>query len=1020
MNLTQFAVKNYAFTLVMFVLVAVLGVVTLLTMPRAEDPQINPPTFPIVVVYPGTSPADMEELVVKPLENKLYELENIDKLVTSIDDGLAILRVEFRYGEDVEAKYQEVIREVNALRSSLPADIAAIDIRKVDPSDVNILQLALVSENASYAALRKQAEGLQDRLEKVKSLKKVKISGLPDEEVRIGLQTELLAQKQIPLNAVLGSLQSEAVNIPGGSLRAGEKTFSVKTSGPFTGIEDIGATVVYQSAGKPVYLRDVASIELQNAEQKHITRLNGKRAVLVHAALKEGSNIASSQAAYQPIIKAFEQQLPANMRLLAHFDQADNVAGRLKGLGIDFLIAIVLVLVTLLPLGTRASLLVMVAIPLSLALGLVGLNAFGYSLNQLSIVGLVVALGLLVDDSIVVVENIERWLRQGFSRKEAAIKATKQITLAVLGCTATLVIAFLPLIFLPGGPGEFIRSLPMAIIASVLASMLVSLTVVPFLASRLLREHENAEGNVFLRALQKLIHLTYARLMRYALARPWASLGVAGALFAGSLVLFPVIGFKLFPASEKPIFLVNVQLPPQSHLQQADVVARQLEKTLWATPEVQWFTTNVGKGNPQIYYNVTQQEEKSDFVQYFVQLQAGTSPKTKKAVIEKLRTAYAGFAGAKVEVKDFEQGPPIEAPIAIRVYGDNLDSLRAWSFRVEALLRAQKGAIYINNPLNTLKTDLRLAINRDKTRSLGVQTSDIDLAVRMALAGLPVANFSDAKGDDYPIVLSTQHTGQAADLQVLNRLYVNNQQGVAIPLRQLASLEPETSPTRINHFNKQRFVLLTAYTQQGVLANEVLEGLVPQLNTLPFGEGYGYQLAGEAESEGDAFGGGFVTVILLAVFLFVAVLILQFRTFKGMLIVLSVIPLGIIGGVGFLWLSGNPMSFIAILGFIGLAGIEVKNSILLVDFTNQLRQEGVALAQAIEQAGEARFLPVVLTSLTAIGGLIPLAFNENPQISPLALVLIGGLISSTILSRIVTPVMYKLIPPSIEPQTPES
>jgi len=677
MNLTQFAVKNYAFTLVMFVLVAVLGAVTLLTMPRAEDPQINPPTYPIVVVYPGTSPADMEELVVKPLENKLYELENIDKLVTSIDDGLAILRVEFRYGEDVEAKYQEVIREVNALRSSLPADIAAIDIRKVDPSDVNILQLALVSENASYAALRKQAEALQNRLEKVKSLKKVKISGLPEEEVRISLQTELLAQKQIPLLAVLGSLQSEAVNIPGGSLRAGEKTFSVKTSGPFTGIDDIGATVVYQAAGKPVYLRDVARIELQNAEQKHITRLNGKRAVLVNAALKQGSNIASSQAEYQPILSAFEQQLPANMRLLARFDQANNVAGRLKGLGFDFLIAIVLVLVTLLPLGTRASMLVMVAIPLSLALGLVGLNAFGYSLNQLSIVGLVVALGLLVDDSIVVVENIERWLRQGFSRKEAAIKATKQITLAVLGCTATLVIAFLPLIFLPGGPGEFIRSLPMAIIASVLASMLVSLTVVPFLASRWLREHENAEGNVFLRALQKLIHLTYARLMRYALDRPWASLGVAAAFFAGSLALFPVIGFKLFPASEKPIFLVNVQLPQQSHLPQADVVARQLEKTLSATPEVQWFTTNVGKGNPQIYYNVTQQEEKSDFVQYFVQLREGTPPKVKKAVIEKLRSAYASFAGAKVEVKDFEQGPPIEAPIAIRVYGDDLDSLRA-------------------------------------------------------------------------------------------------------------------------------------------------------------------------------------------------------------------------------------------------------------------------------------------------------------------------------------------------------
>lgn len=1017
MNLTQFSVKNYAFTLVLFLMVAVVGVTTLLTMPRAEDPQINPPTYPIVVVYPGTSPADMEELVVKPIENKLYELDNIDKLVTSIDDGLAIVRVEFKYGEDIDAKYQEVIREMNALRSSLPADITSIDIRKVDPSDVNILQLALVSETASYRELRKKAEELQERLEKVGSLKKVKVSGAPEQEVRISLRTDLLAEKNIPLNAVIGSLQSEAVNIPGGAITAGTKSFNVKTSGPFVDLDDIAGTVVYQARGELVHLRDIADLQLQDQEQKHITRLNGKRAVLVHAAQKVGSNIANTQQQYQPIVDAFEKSLPANMRLYAHFDQADNVARRLKGLGTDFAIAIVLVLFTLLPLGTRASLIVMVAIPLSLALGLVGLNAFGYSLNQLSIVGLVVALGLLVDDSIVVVENIERWLREGHSRKEAAIKATKQITLAVLGCTATLVIAFLPLIFLPGGPGEFIRSLPMAIISSVLASMVVSLTVVPFLASRVLKEHQQAEGNIFLQLLQKGISATYTRLMHYALARPVATLLVAGGLFVGSLALFPVIGFKLFPASEKPIFLVNVQLPQQSNLRYADEVSRSIEAELDSVADIDWYTTNVGRGNPQIYYNVTQQEEKSDFVQFFVQLEAGSSPTRKKEVIDQLRQRFNRFATARIEVKDFEQGPPIEAPIAIRIYGDQLDSLRAWSFRVESLLRKQPGTIYLNNPLNTLKTDLKLVINRDKARSLGVLTSDIDRTVRLAVAGLPVATLSDDDGNDYPVVLGTPRSQQQASLEAFSGLRVTNMQGIALPLQQLASLELESSPTRISHFNKRRFVQVTAYTRQGVLANDVLAGLVPELDRLNFPEGYGYQLAGEAESEGDAFGGGFATVILLTVFLFVAVLILQFRTFKGILIVLSVIPLGVIGGVTLLWLSGNPMSFIAILGFIGLAGIEVKNSILLVDFTNQLRSDGMALQEAIEKAGELRFLPVVLTSLTAIGGLIPLAFNPNPQISPLALVLIGGLISSTVLSRIVTPVMYKLIPPAIEPKT---
>lgn len=1013
MNLTNFSVKNYQFTLVVFVMVAVVGLVTMLTMPRAEDPQINPPTYPIVVIYPGTSPQDMEELVVKPIENKIYELENIDKIVTSIEDGLAIVRVEFKYGVDVDNKYQEVIREVNALRTELPEDILSIDIRKVDPSDVNILQVALISENASYADLKDQADELKSQLEKVVDLKKVKISGATNEEIRVDLQLDKLAELKIPVGVVLGSIQSEGVNIPGGSVTVGGKTFNVKTSGKFTSIEDIASTVVYNANGKIVLLKDVATVGFRNEEEKHITRLNGHRCVLVNAAQKVGGNISSTQEKYLPILESFEQQLPENIMMVKHFDQAENVKLRLTGLGIDFIIAIILVLFTLAPLGFRASLVVMTAIPLSLALGLVGLNAFGISLNQLSIVGLVVSLGLLVDDSIVVVENIERWLRDGYSKKEAAIKATKQITLAVIGCTATLVISFLPLIFLPGGPGEFVRGLPLAVITSVLASMIVSLTVVPFISSRILKEHHNPEGNIFLRALKRAIAASYAKLMKSALKRPVLTLFISFALFGGSLAMFPIIGFKLFPTSEKPIFLINVKLPIQTSLQEGDRIVRMVEDSLEKYDEIVYYTSNIGKGNPQIYYNVTQQEEKFDFAQLFVQLDDHAEPKEKTKLINTLRAQFAKFPYAKIEVNDFEQGPPIEAPIAIRVFGDNLDTLRRLSFEVERLLRENEGAIYVSNELNTLKTDVKININREKARTLGILTADIDRTIRLAVAGFSVASYTDSNGDDYDIVVNAPRD-KYASLSVLDNLFINNAVGTAIPLRQIATIDFETSPTSINHFNKNRFVKITSSTQKGVLANDVLKDVVPKLNALEMPNGYYYKLSGEAESEGDAFGGGFITVIILTVFLFIAVLILQFKTFKGILIVLSVIPLGVIGGVTMLWLTGNPMSFIAIIGFIGLAGIEVKNSILLVDFTNQLREEGEELNVAIEKAADLRFLPVVLTSLTAIGGLIPLAISSNPLISPLALVLIGGLITSTVLSRIVTPVMYKLIPPSIE------
>ncbi len=1013
MNLTNFSVKNYQFTLVMFVMVIVVGFVTLFTMPRAEDPQINPPQYFVIVVYPGTSPQDMEELVVKPIENKIYELDNIDKITSNIEDGLSVLKIDFKYGEDINNKYQEIVREVNSLKSELPSDIYSIEIRKVDPSDVNIVQMALVSENASYSSLKDKADELKEKLEKVTNLKKIKVSGAPEQIIRIDLNLAKIAELKIPLNYIIGSIQSEAVNIPGGSVTAGEKTFNVKTSGKFKSIEDIQETVVFNGNGKIIKLRDLATIKLQNQEDKHITRLNGVRCVFVDAAQKEGSNITKTQQEYNPIIEEFEKTLPSNIKMYKYFDQADNVGNRLKGLGIDFIIAIVLVLFTLLPLGTRASLIVMIAIPLSLALGIVGLNIFGYSLNQLSIVGLVVALGLLVDDSIVVVENIERWLREGYTRKEASIKATKQITLAVIGCTATLVIAFLPLLFLPAGPGEFIRSLPLAVIASVVASMIVSLTVVPFLGSRVLKEHHNPEGNIFLRALKKLISGTYTKLMSKALKKPKFTLLVSATLFASSIALFPIIGFRLFPSSEKPIFLINIKLPLQASIQHNDKVVKMIEDSLRNNQSIKYYSTNIGKGNPQIYYNVPQQEEKYDFAQIFIQMDEHAKPKEKKLLIEKLRAQFLYFPYAKIEVKDFEQGPPIESPISIRVFGENLDSLRKISFKVENIIKQSKSTLYVNNELNILKTDLKVDINKEKARTLGVLTVDIDRTIRMAVAGLETGKYTDEKGDDFDIIVTTSKN-RYADLNIFNNLFVNNAIGTPIPLSQLATIEFETSPTSINHFNKSRFVKVTSYTQNKVLANDILKEIVPKLDSLKLPKGYYYKLSGEVESEGDAFGGGFITVILLTIFLFIAILILQFKTFKGIMIVLSVIPLGVIGGVSALWITGNPMSFIAIIGFIGLAGIEVKNSILLVDFTNQLREEGIELNTAIEQAGEIRFLPVVLTSLTAIGGLIPLAINPNPLISPLAYVLIGGLISSTVLSRIVTPVMYKLIPPQIQ------
>uniref|UniRef100_UPI004048B2AB efflux RND transporter permease subunit n=1 Tax=Algoriphagus sp. TaxID=1872435 RepID=UPI004048B2AB len=838
-----------------------------------------------------------------------------------------------------------------------------------------------------------------------------RIHGLPAQVVKIELQLDKIASLNIPLVALIGSIKSELSNIPGGQVDAGNKTFNVKTSGNYGSAEEIAETVVYSLQGRNIHLKDVAMIRDDFETSKYITRLNGYRAIFVTAALKEGTNISKVQEKYSPLLAASTEKMPENIDLIVAFNQADYVNRRLGGLGMDFLIAIALVFVTLLPLGNRAAIIVMISIPLSLAIGLILMNALGYGLNQLSIVGLVVALGLLVDDSIVVVENIERWIRDGYSKKEAALKATQQISISVVGCTVTLIIAFLPLVFLPESSGDFVRSLPMSVITSVLASLVVSLTIIPFLSTWLLKNKAEGHSNKIYDLFQRGIHASYAPLLEKALKKPVATLVLAGTIFFISLGLFPIIGFSLFPSSEKPQFLVNITTPLQSNLPNTDTMVKQVEQEVAKIPELQNFATNVGKGNPRIYYNEIPENERSDYGQLFVQLEPETSAPRKLEIIQSLKTNFANIIGAKVEVKNFEQGPPVTAPIEIRLAGENLDTLRNLAKKVEDLLNQTKGTIYVNNPVANLKTDIRVSIQKEKARQLGIATSEIDQTVRLALAGLNLGSFTDPKGNERSILLTTPKEDRAT-LETFEPIYIYNNQGKGIPLSQIADLTFESSTLTIDHYNKNRSVSVSSFVDANYLTDRVLSEVISKLDQIALPEGYRLSLGGEYETKQESFA-GFNTIIIITVFLFIAVLILLFRTFKSTIIVLSVIPLGMVGALIALWITGNSLSFVAIVGLIALAGIEVKTSILLVDFTNQLRKEGVDLDTAIQHSGEIRFLPIVLTTITAIGGLIPIALSTNPLISPLAIVLIGGLISSTLLSRIVTPVLYKLLPPRV-------
>ena len=1010
MKIAEFAVRNRSFTIVAFLALIALGVLSLVSIPKMEDPPSLGNTYSIVAIYPGASPNDLEQLVVDPIERRVRELGDVKSIKSRIEDGVAVAIVEVHTHADPEKKYDALVREIGALRGDLPPDLYRLEVIRWDVSDVALVQIALVSGTMPFAELDEHARRLKDRLTRVPGVKKSEIFGIPSREVRIAIDLGRLAELGVPLAQLLQAVQTANVNIPSGAIEAGGRRFNVKTSGNFRSLDEIRRTVVGGGNGRVVRLEDVADVAWGYAEQSHIARFNGHRAAFVTAMARAGTNVMDVRDGIYAATDEFAAQLPPTVALERGFDQAANVEHRLGRLGFDFGLAILLVLVTLLPLGLRASAIVMVSIPLSLAIGVTLLYATGFTINQLSIVGMVIALGLLVDDSIVVIENIARWLREGRSRTEAAIGATQQIVQAVLGCTATLVFAFVPILMLPGSAGAFIRSMPLAVVYTILASLVISLTIVPFLASQLLR-NEGEHGNIFLRGLNRLIGFSYGRWLQAALARPKTTVAAALGLFFLSLGLVPVIGFSLFPKAGIPQFLVQIDAPDGATMATTDSAVRYVELALLKRPEVQDVFSNVGRSNPLIYYNVLARYDRSSVGELFV-LTDRLSPDRTTEVLDSLRADFDGYSGARIKVKEFEQGLPLEAPIALRVVGDNLDTLRAIAARVEETMRRVPGTRSVENPLKVPRTDLRIRVDGDKAGLLGVPPVEIDRTVRLAIAGLQLGNFRAPDGQDHDLTVRLPR-GPTPTAEALDRVYVPAVTGAQIPLTQLASLAFETSPALIQHYQAERTVLLTSEVRTGYNTDRVTKAILAHTDTLTLPPGYRIQAAGEIESREESFS-GLGAAALISVFGILAILVLEFGSFRGTVIVASVIPLGVVGGLLFLWLSGYTLSFMAVVGFIALVGIEIKNSILLVDFTNQLRREGLSVEDAVTQAGNQRFLPIVLTTLTAIGGLTPLAVEGSGLYSPLATVMIGGLISSTLLARLVTPVMYKLIPPEIE------
>ncbi|MGI9544770.1 MAG: efflux RND transporter permease subunit, partial [Cyclobacteriaceae bacterium] len=739
MKLPQIALKNYQFVIILVVLGLFLGISSLMTMPRSEDPNPNFPIYTIIVVYPGTSPEDLEELVVDPIEEAIEEIPDIEKINTEIEDGVVKINVEGAFGINVDDQYDEVVAEVNTIRDRLPADIFSLDFVQFKPQErVYIQQFALVSTEASYRTLNDHAEALEYELEKISGVSQAEIFAAPQEEVRISLDFQKMARQNIPLSQVIGVLQGNNINIPGGVIKSGQKSFNIKSSGGYENLDEIKATVVSAAGDRIVYLKDIAEVRMDYEDLRWIARYQGDPAVFINLTQEENENVVSLGEKINLVAQEYKEQLPSNIQLVTAFEQAPAVSGRISGFFINLLQGVVLVgVIILIFLGWRPALIIMMVIPIAILLAIGALDLSGFAWQQISIAALVIALGLLVDNGIVVIENIIRLHKEGLSWTEAAVQGTSEVGYAIISSTVTTLLAFFPLALMQSGPGEFLRSLPVTVILVLIASLLLALTLTPILAGRLMKSSRKPKPRRVDKAVSFGVQKYYRPVLNFALAKPWRILLIAVGVFLGSLMLFPFIGVSFFPTADKPVLLIEVDTPEGSNLEATDWAVKFVEQVLDTTEYVSHYSSNVGHGNPMVYYNRVNEEYAKTHGQLLVNFD-GWDPDRFYQALADFKKIFSKYSSAKITFSELKNGPPFEAPIEIKLLGENLDTLKRLAFKVEELVRNTEGTQNIDNPLAVYKTNLKVDINRDKAGLLGLPLAGIDQSVRASLNGITV------------------------------------------------------------------------------------------------------------------------------------------------------------------------------------------------------------------------------------------------------------------------------------------
>ncbi|MEN3000538.1 MAG: efflux RND transporter permease subunit [Armatimonadota bacterium] len=1045
MWLTRLALNRPVTITVFMVATIVLGWYALSRTQVELQPRVDFPVITILTVYPGASPDEVETLVTKPLEDAVAGVEGLRQITSTSQYGVSQVALEFYIGTDMGQAYIDVQAKVNAAVGLLPDDAERPIISKLDTQSQPTMYLALSGNRPSYE-LRDLADNIiKDRLSSVPGVAAVTVSGGQKREILVAIDKDRLNAYGLSINSVVRALQAANLNLPAGRITEGERDYNVRLLGEFRSVEELRNLRLYlqnprnpAAPGATIRLQDIAEIRDTVEERTVITRLNGKENVTIVVQKASDANALEVSKGIHEVIQRIQREYP-DLKFEISFDQAESIKESLTDLRIALYLAIILVvlIVYLFLYNIRGTFIVALAIPTCIFASFLAIYFFGFTINVMTMLALSLAVGVLVDDAIVVIENIYRHLSLGEEPMEAAYNGRTEIGLAAITITFVDVVVFLPIAFMGGVSGQFFRSFGLTVAVTVLFSLLVSFTLTPMLASRFYRRGEALEEpRGFFRwfdARYRTLERGYRRLLAWALRHRWAVILTGNGLLLATLVLVigsamrgsPLLPFRFAPSQDQGLIGITVKLPPDAALSETDAVVRRIEQVALTIPEVKYVSSLVGASGASFMgagdqgprfasLQVTLHPKKAllDSLMFWVKHDEPLRTRSDVEIAGELREKIGVIPGAQVAVNAISgfRGGGFGVPIQLAMSGKDTAVLLETAERVRQAISKLPGIKDPDLSWSAGKPELQVIVDRERATRLGVSIAEIALALRTAYEGDTSVKYREA-GQEYAIRVrlneaDRQRTGELGNLVVA---YV---QGAPVYLRDVATIRLSEGPTRIERADRQRRVMVLANLMPGYSLGNLrvqIDNLLREQNLVP--PGVRVQWFGEGEVMARE-GVYMMQALLLSFVLVYLLMVALFENWLYPFIIMFSQPQALVGALLALIVARSELNIVSMIGIIMLVGLVGKNAILLVDFTNTLRSRGLPRDEALKEAGPIRLRPILMTTLSLVLAMIPvaLAVGRGSEFrAPLGIVIIGGMLVSTLLTLVVIPCMYTVM-----------